>query len=86
MSPRVGQSRRRDANEPGIVQALQQVGRRVIRHSGPGEPDLFVERVDGLWVALEVKSAKGRRTKAQATSQYPIIRTREEALAAVGIR
>jgi hypothetical protein len=81
---RVGQSRRRDAVEPDIVRALRAVGCEVWRVSGPGLPDLLVRR-HGVLYAFEVKSGRGRRTEAQESSQFPIIRSVSDALAAVGV-
>lgn len=92
MSPRVGQTRRRDLNEPDIVDALKAFGRRVIRHSGRGEPDLFVQRKDGLWVAMEVKrDAKAGFTPAQADAMtnghppVPVVLNSEDAFRALGM-
>lgn len=80
---RVGQTRRRDANEPEIVDALQRLGAEVLRVSGPGLPDLFV-KFRGTWYPLEVKGAKGKRTDAQQVTQFPIVRSPEEAIRVVG--
>ncbi len=85
---RVGQVRRRDANERAIVEALQAVGCDVTRVSGEGAPDLLVRRstwAAGSCLGLEVKGRTGTRTKAQQGSQWPIVRTIGEALLAVGI-
>lgn len=89
---RVGQSRRRDANERAIVAALEAVGMHVTRLSGPGAPDLLVRAPGaslrlgvGLY-AFEVKGEKGRRTAAQQDTGWPIVRSVSEALAAVGVR
>ena len=84
MSPRVGQARRRDVNEQGIVEALEAAGCDVLRLSGKGAPDLLVRRCGQLW-AFEVKSEKGTRTEAQEQTQWTIVRTPREALAQVGI-
>lgn len=78
-----GGGKRRDANEAAIVQALEQVGARVTRISGDGAPDLLVRFRGRLW-AFEVKSAKGSRTEAQEVTQWPVIRSVAEALAALG--
>ena len=83
MTRRVGQTRRRDSNEAQIVEALRSVGATVTRISGPGAPDLLVS-YRGRIYGLEVKSKAGRRTQAQEQSQWPIVRTVEEALQAVG--
>lgn len=83
---RTGQARKRDANENGIVEALEAVGAKVLRVSGKGLPDLFV-CYRGKWKALEVKSATGRLTDAQAWHEdYSvwIVQSADEALKAIG--
>jgi Holliday junction resolvase len=85
---RVGQSRRRDLNEPGIVQALRKAGALVIRISEKGAPDLLCF-YRGRVVLLECKSHVGRATEAQEeTSQagWPVVTVRDAiaALRAVG--
>jgi Holliday junction resolvase len=86
---RVGQSRKRDANEPAIVAALQRVGARVMRISQKGAPDVLC-CFGGQLFALEVKSATGTPTKAQAAQfqGWPIVTVRsvEDALKAIGVR
>ncbi len=82
--PRVGQARRRDLNEPDIVEALQAAGAQVTRISGEGAPDLLV-RFRGLVWAFEVKSNIGRQTKAQSKTDWPIVRTIDEAMQAIGV-
>jgi Holliday junction resolvase len=86
-----GAKKRRDANEPSIVQALRKIGARVERISGPDLPDLLVG-FRGQWYPLEVKTAKGGSTKRQCqayvkygTSEllYPVVRSVDEALALV---
>jgi len=80
-----GAGKRRDANEPEIVDALQQLGCRVKYVSGRGLPDLLV-RVPGpsqRWVPLEVKTSTGKKTEAQLDSDWALVRTPEEAIAAV---
>lgn len=86
---RVGQSRKRDANEPEIVAALEQAGVKVYRISGSGLPDLLCEH-RGRWLPLEVKSERGKLTTAQAVaflaSPFAIVRTKEQALRYFGIK
>ena len=79
---RVGQTRRRDANEKAIVEALEAVGAHVTRISGKGAPDLLV-RYRGRLQAFEVKSTQGKRTAAQQETGWPIVRSVDEALVAV---
>jgi Holliday junction resolvase len=82
---RVGQVRRRDANEKAIVKALEAVGAHVTKISGEGAPDLLVRFQGRLW-AFEVKAAKGKQTEAQIETQWPVIRSVEDALQAVVVR
>ena len=83
---RVGQTRKRDTAEGPIVDALRQVGAMVLRVSGPGCPDLLVG-FRGRWIPIEVKTGKGRLTKAQeATNQampFIVARTPDEAVQAI---
>jgi hypothetical protein len=74
---------KRDAAEKPIVDALRAVGADVTLISGKGAPDLLV-RFRGILVGLEVKTGKGKRTDAQEDSQWPIVRSVDEALQAVG--
>ncbi len=81
---RVGQARKRDANEKAIVDALEAVGARVTRISGEGAPDLLVRFRSQLW-AFEVKSGKGYQTQAQLLTDWPIVRSPYEALQRMGL-
>jgi Holliday junction resolvase len=78
---------KRDANEKAIVEALEAYGAYVFRVSGEGVPDLFVH-YRGVWTPLEVKAKRGTLTKRQAavTHAIPIVRTVDEALAAIGVK
>jgi len=76
---RVGQTRRRDSVEKPIVDALRALGAHVTPISGKGAPDLLCRFRGHLW-AFEVKSGKGKRTEAQEQSQWPVIRTVDEAI------
>jgi hypothetical protein len=85
---RVGQNRKRDANEAEIVSALRKVGASVIRISEKGAPDLLVFHRGAVHL-LEVKSRLGGATTAQdATSAqgWPVVtvRTVDDGLRAVG--
>jgi len=88
MARRVGQVRKRDANEPAIVSALEACGIQVWRLSGPGLPDLLTYRA-GRWLPLEVKAPGGSLTPAQQTRQHaapcPVVESVAEALAAWGL-
>ena len=79
---RVGQARRRDTVEADIIRELRQIGAHVTPISGRGAPDLLVRYGSKLF-AFEVKSPGGKRTLAQAVSQWTIVRTPEEALRAL---
>lgn len=81
---RVGQARRRDVNEKPIRKALEAVGAHVTPISGKGAPDLLVRFQGRLW-AFEVKSQKGQQTEAQLETEWPIVRSVEDALAALGV-
>lgn len=81
---RVGQARRRDVNEKPIREALEAIGATVTPISGKGAPDLLVRLRGHLW-AFEVKSAKGQQTDAQELTDWPIVRSVEDALRAVGV-
>lgn len=86
---RVGQTRKRDANEPEIVKALRKAGAMVWRLSGPGLPDLLVSH-RGRWMVIEVKRPKqGRLTDAQcntrALAPFPVVSNISEALAVIGV-
>lgn len=80
---RVGQTRKRDAAEKGIIAGLRAIGAHVTPISGVGAPDLLIAFRGGVY-ALEVKSKHGTRTKAQEVSRWPIVRTMEQALQAIG--
>lgn len=85
---RVGQARKRDANEGAIVHALKQVGASVIRISEPGAPDLLVLYFGDLFL-LEIKSRQGRPTRLQdqrLLEGWPVFltRTANDALKAIG--
>ncbi len=81
---RVGQVRKRDANEGEIVAALERTGHYVTRISSPGAPDLLVRRGRQLW-AFEIKTTKGTPTAAQRETAWPVIRSVDDALQAVGV-
>jgi Holliday junction resolvase len=81
---RVGQVRKRDWNEPAIVDALRAIGVRVWRLSGPGLPDLLTH-YRGIWSVIEVKKPRGKLTDAQcntrALAHFPVVETIDQALA-----
>lgn len=77
--------KRRDASEAAIVAALRDLGCQVWYVSGAGLPDLLIlaPGPSHRWVPLEVKSAGGRKTTLQADIPWPVVRTPDEAIAAV---
>lgn len=56
----VNYAKKRDANEPAIVKALQAVGATVVKLNGPGQPDLLVGWRGSTYL-LEVKLPLGPR-------------------------
>lgn len=79
-----GAKKRRDVSEPDIIAAYKSVGAFVKQVSGRDLPDLII-RWQGRWYVAEVKSAGGTVSQGQSEAAYPIIRTRAEALALIGI-
>lgn len=88
---RVGQARKRDANEPAIVRALEQIGVKVQKVSAPGFCDLVVHHPHEGVLLLEVKAEKrGRLTPLQIAhwqDGWPvcIVRSVADALALFGV-
>ncbi len=86
---RVGQARKRDANEKAIVDALQAVGATIVKLSGKGCPDLLV-CFRGVWTPLEVKNRAGKdklttaQRDLQAIATFAVARTVDEALQVIG--
>jgi Holliday junction resolvase len=88
---RVGQARKRDANEPAIVDALEQIGVTVHRLSAPGLPDLLAHHWREGLVLLEVKAEAGKLTPLQlktkcASLPFCVVRSVAEALAIFGVK
>lgn len=79
---RVGQTRRRDAIEKPICQALRAIGAHVTQVSGEGAPDILV-RYRGRLKAFEIKSKTGKQTAAQTETDWPILRSVDEAITQV---
>lgn len=74
---------RRDLAEKAILEALRDVGAECWQVGGQGNPDLLV-LFQGVYYAAEVKTGAGKETKNQGA--FPLWRTVEDALAAIGIR
>lgn len=67
-------------------------GKRVLKGAPPGHSDLCGILIDGRWLGIEVKSAKGKQTRQQARFEmmvkrfggvYLLVRSVEEAVAGV---
>lgn len=78
---RGGGGRRRDANEPALIDGWKAIGAEVWQVGGQGLPDVLV-RFRGVLHAFEIKTAVGKLTEHQG--DFPVIRTMDEALRAVG--
>jgi len=85
--------RKADANQKAIVEALEAVGARIYDLSacGAGIPDIAVLKPNKRDVLfMEIKTAKGalRDSQIEAHEGWPVVvvRTIDEALAAVGVR
>lgn len=78
---RGGGKRRRDANEPSLIQAARAVGARCWQVSGTGLPDLIVA-FRGRFYCGEVKTATGEETEHQG--EFQIWRSVEDVLKAIG--
>lgn len=81
---RVGQARRRDDNEREIVDGLRKCGVFVVQISGLNAPDILCA-FGSKWMPFEIKTAKGKLTKAQVQQQagrapYPVIKSCDDAL------
>jgi Holliday junction resolvase len=79
-----GAKKRRDSTEAEIVATLRQVGATVFQLSGAGVPDLLVG-FRHRWYPLEVKGKRGKPTALQSQHPVPIVRTPEQAFAAIGL-
>ncbi len=80
-------AQRRDSNEEGIVEALEDAGYRVSRHYTPDPFDLAIARVGSpMWLHVEVKTPKGSLTIQQegelAVHGIVVVRTADEAIRA----
>lgn len=80
---------KRDLVEPEIIDALRATGASVQMLSSRGTPDLLVG-IDGKNVLLEIKTGKSKLTEDERVwhslwnGQVTIVRSVEEALAAIG--
>ncbi len=72
---------RRDANEAALVAGWRAIGAQVWLVSGRGLPDVLV-RFRGQLHAFEIKTKTGRLTNNQG--DFPVVRTMEDGLKAIG--
>lgn len=81
---RGGARRRRDTIEPAIIEALRARGVRTWQVGGRSLPDLLCWH-RGRPVVLEIKSGNARLSAVQARdlAPWPVVRSVEEAVAAV---
>ena len=79
-----GAGKRRDTNEPAIIEALRLMGAYVYQVSGDGLPDLLV-LWQSRWTPLEIKTTRGKLTASQMDIPWPVVRSVSEALAAIGV-
>ena len=82
---RGGAGKRRDQNEPEVIQALEAVGAQVWQLSGRAIPDLLAW-YRGRPFVMEVKTEKGKQKPSQVGTPWPIVRTVEQALATIGVK
>lgn len=88
---RVGQARKRDANEPAIIHALEEIGVQVQQLSIPDFADLIAYHPREGVRLLEVKNPMGRNRvtvgQAALAEDWPIcvVRTVADALALFGV-
>jgi hypothetical protein len=77
---------KRDTAEKPILAALDGVGAEYWQIGGTGNPDLLIRfpRRSGRFYAGEVKTGKGKETPNQ-TGAFPIWRTPEDVLKAIGV-
>lgn len=94
MSGRLVQHRKRDGNEPAIVEALEDIGIACFKNSSTGQPDLNTYDRFAIskpaWLPIEVKRPGGKLTPEQQAvydvAPFPIVETAGDALALFGVR
>jgi len=80
-----GAAKRRDALEPDLIAALRAAGVQVWQLHGTGLPDLLC-LFRTRFYALEIKSSPSAKlTEAQQHCPWPVVRSLEDAFAALGI-
>jgi len=81
---RGGAAKRRDALEPDLLAALHAAGVQTWQLHGTGLPDLLT-LFRGRYLPLELKSGSGTLTAAQEGIPWPVVRSLDDASAALGI-
>ena len=79
---RIAGGGKRDTAEKPIVDGLRKIGAEVWLIGGKGNPDVLV-RFKRVFSAAEIKTGRGKETKNQGA--FPIWRTLDDALKALGI-
>lgn len=79
---RGGAGKRRDANEPDVIDALEKAGAQVWQVSGRAVPDLLAW-YRGRPFVMEVKTRLGKQKPSQVGTPWPIVRSADEALAVI---
>jgi hypothetical protein len=79
---RGGAKKRRDANEPVILHALEAMGVQTWQLSGRAVPDVLCW-FRGRPYVFEVKTATGKLQPSQVGTPWPVVRTVAEAAAVV---
>lgn len=75
---------KRDAAEAEIIAALEAAGAQCWRLSGTGNPDVLV-RHHGIYLVAEIKTGKGVVTRNQVAIPWPIWRSPQDGLRAIGV-
>lgn len=73
---------KRDAAERAILDDLHALKIRTWQLSGKGNPDVLA-RYAGRWIVFEVKTGRAQPNANQQAIPWPIVRTTEEAIAAI---
>jgi len=83
---RGGAAKRRDALEPELIAALHAAGVQTWQLHGTGLPDLLC-LFRTRFYALEIKSSPSAKlTEAQQHCPWPVVRSLDDAFAALGIQ
>ena len=80
---RGGAGKRRDGNEKAVIEALEAVGATIWQINGRMLPDILVLH-KGTWTPLGIKTEKGSLQPGEEHARWPLVRSEEEALSAIG--